>query len=219
MILIKFIKTLYYSLRYRDLNPPWLQQKLITEDRSPAEIADIIGCNVDLINEKIIEYGLNAKDDVFGIYTGRFHQLAKHRGVVALVKPFIKNIETTTDEIYTRTKSINSKIFKDILIDVQNVDRDGGKSSGAVLGYPRKAFYFLMTKFIICLYEFDVYYAERMDYILMEVLERKEEFYLSPITTNPENWYPTRTEGALQEYFVGRIFGNKDVELYQISKE
>ena len=165
-------------------------------------------------------FGLNTSDNLFGVYTGRFHVLAKHRGIIRIIKPFIKNIQTTTDEIYTQTSSINSRIFKEILKDVEEVDRDIQESSAKVLGFSRKFFYLLMAKFMICLYEYDTYYAERMDYILLKVLERREEFYISGITTNPVNWYPTRSQDVLQQYFIGRVFGkDSNAKVFRINKK
>jgi hypothetical protein len=221
MKLITKLSDKYYSLRYRELSDPaWLQQKFVNEKRSPDDIAGIIGCDVSVVNKKLVIFGLMATDTVFGVYTGRFHTLAKHKGIIKLMKPFIRNIETTTDEIYTRTASINSRIFKEILDDVEKVDRDVQDSSAKVLGFTRKYFYLLMAKFIICLYEFDTYYAERMDYILLRVLERKEEFYLSAITTNPGHWYPTRSQEALQQYFIGRVFGkDSNAMIFRVNKK
>ena len=220
MKLITTLSDIYYNLRYRKLSDPaWLQQKIVNEGRKPDEIAEIVGCDVDLINKKLGIFGLTATDRLFGVYTGRFHVLAKHKGIVKLIKPFIKNIQMTTDEIYTQTSSINSRIFKEILEDVDKVDRDIQESSAKVLGFSRKFFYILMAKFMICLYEYDTYYAERMDYILLRVLERKEEFYISAITINPEHWYPTRSEEALQQYFIGRVFGkDSNAKVFRINK-
>lgn len=56
---------------------------------------------------------------------------------------------------------------------------------------PRKALYLLAMKFFICLYEFDPYYAERIDYVLKRTLDHKDELYLDE-TANPQNWYPNR---------------------------
>lgn len=209
MNILNIPKNIYYRFKYPELNDyTWMQTKLKIENKTEQDCADILGCDLSLIIKKRDEYGLNLNDRVFNVYTGRFHALAKHRGIVALAKPFIKNIEKTVDEIYNRTTSINSRIFKEIITDMEKVDRDVEDSSAKVLGYGRKAFYLLMMKFVICLYEFDTYYAERIDYCLMLLLEKKEEIYLSPITTNPAHHYPTRTQEALQQYFMGRVFGN-----------
>lgn len=208
MNILSIPKNIYYRFKYPLLNDyTWLQTKLRIENKTLQECADILGCDVELIIKKRDKFGLNATDRVFNVYTGRFHQLAKHRGIVPIIKPFIKNIERSVDEIYGRTTSINSKIFKGIVADMEKVDRDVEDSAAKVLGYTRKNFYILMMKFIINLYEYDTYYAERMDYALMKLLDKKEEIYLSPITTNPEHWYPTRTQEALQQYFMGRVFG------------
>lgn len=221
MKLITKLSDIYYNLRYKELSDPaWMQQKFVNEKRTPDEIAAHVGCDVDLINKKLKVFGLTGSDKLFGVYTGRFHILAKHKGIVKLVKPFIKNIQTTTNEIYTQTSSINTRIFKEILEDVNKVDRDIQDSSAKVLGFSRKYFYLLMAKFMICLYEYDTYYAERMDYILLRILERKEEFYLSAITTNPEHWYPTRSQEALQQYFIGRVFGkDSNAKVFRINKK
>lgn len=209
MNILNIPKNLYYRFKYPELNNyTWIMQKLRIENKTPEEIAAILGCNIELIMKKRDEFGLSAPDRVFNVYTGRFHMLGKHRGIVALIKPFVKNIEKSVDEIYGRTTSINSRIFKEIVTDMEKVDRDVEDSSAMVLGYGRKAFYILMMKFVVCLYEYDTYYAERMDYALMQLLSRKEEIYLSPITTNPAHHYPTRTQDALQQYFMGRVFGN-----------
>ena len=221
MKLITKLSDTYYNLRYRELSDPaWMQQKYVNEKRSSEEIAKMVGCNVSLINKRIQSFGLTAKDSLFGVYTGRFHVLGKHKGIIKLIKPFIKNIETTTNEIYTQTSSINSKIFKEIIDDVEKVDHDGEKSSAKVLGFTRKYFYLLMAKFMVCLYEFDTYYAERMDYMLLKMLERGNEFYLSGITTNPDNWYPTRSQEVLQQYFIGRVFGqDSNATVFRVDKK
>lgn len=221
MKLITTLSDKYYNLRYQELNnPAWMQQKFVNEKRTPDEIAKIVGCDINLINKRLVAFGLTTKDKLFGVYTGRFHKLAKHKGVLKLIKPFIKNIQITTDEIYTQTSSINSRIFKEILEDVEKVDRDVQESGARVLGFSRKFFYLLMARFMICLYEYDTYYAERMDYILLKVLERKEEFYISAITTNPEHWYPTRSQEALQQYFIGRVFGkDSNATVFRVNKK
>jgi len=197
---------IYNRFRYPELyrNHTFLVTRFVHEGRSPEDIAKIVGCNVDLVNKRLLHYGVNNREYLMKVYTGRFHAIAKHMGFVKLVKPFIKNIETTTDEIYPRLTSINAKMFRDILDETHEECRDTGSSSGHVLGYPRKAFWYIIGKFVICLYDFDSYYAELFDRMIYKLMLRMDEVFLSSITCDPANHYPTRSKRMLSAYMITR---------------
>lgn len=197
---------IYNILKYPELfrDHTFLVTRFVHEGRTPEDIAKIVGCSVNLVNDRLLHYGVNNREYLMKVYTGRFHAIAKHMGFVKLVKPFIKNIETTTDEIYPRLTSINAKIFRDILDEVVDEDRDDGDSSGGVLGYSRKKFYHIIGKFVICLYDFDSYYAERIDRLIYKFMLRMDEVFLSSITCDPANHYPTRTSAMLSAYMITR---------------
>ena len=124
-----------------------------------------------------------------------------------IMKPAMKHIEETTEEIYCRTTSRNSALLKHIVAELEKSDQDMGESSGRMFGRTRKEFYILMMKFLICLYEYDTYYAERMDYVLKRVLQNQENIFLSDEMTDPNNWYPNRKHEVLLRYMQFRITG------------
>lgn len=196
------IKSFFARFDRRLNDPKWLSQKYHEENRSVQAIADIVGCDTELVQRKLQKLGLLGRDKILDVYTGRFHGFGK-KAVIILMKPHIKKVETTVDEIYTKTKSRNCKIFKEILSDMERLDKDTGSSSALSFGLTRKAFYILLAKFLICLYDYDTYYAERIDYILKETLKRKDEFYLDE-QSNPENWCPNRTHRMLTIYIFAR---------------
>lgn len=198
----KRIKGLIARWDRRLNDPEWLSQKFHSEHLSESEIADIIGCSPELVHEKLTKLFLTGADKIGAVYTGRFHVLAK-RAIVWFAKPYIKNIQQTVDEIYDKTKARNSNLFKDILVQMEQLDRDTGYSSAKDLGVTRKEFYILLAKFLICLYEYDTYYSERIDYILKEVIAKRDEFYLDEFA-NPENWSPNRNFKTLAKYIVAR---------------
>lgn len=187
-------------------NPAWLQQKHIYEGRSAESIAKELGVSTEFVDKKLVVFGLNAKDAIVGVYTGRWHSLAK-KGLMRVMKPAIRHIEETTDEVYCRTTSRNSTIFKHIISEMEDIDRDIGESSGRIFDRTRKQFYILMAKFMICLYEYDTYYAERMEYALKRILQNRENIYLSEEMLNPINWYPNRSHEVLLRYMQFRITG------------
>lgn len=187
-------------------NPAWLQQRHIYEGRSVEDIAKELNVSTEFIEKKINAFGLNAKDAIVGVYTGRWHSLAK-KGAMRIMKPAIKQIEETTEEVYCRTTSRNSALFKHILVELGDIDKDTGESSGRIFGKTRKQFYILMMKFMICLYEYDTYYAERMEYVLHRILQNQENIYISKEMSDPDNWYPNRSHEVLLRYMQFRITG------------
>lgn len=192
-----------------------LQLFFIHRKMSPEEIAIQMNWNVDKVKEKLIEYDIMREDGsvipstFLGVFTGRFHY-AKADLILA-----IKTIKQTekvvkrTDELYTQTKSINAKIMKEILAEMYAVDKDTVEmSAGTALGMTRRETWNAGAHFGIVLYDIDVIYAERIDYFLRRLIERKDEFYFDE-QSNPENWYPNRDNKMLNEHAVGRTYGKE----------
>lgn len=188
-------------------DPKWLETMLHQEHRSSEYIAKIIGCKTETVNKKISKLRVGSTDHWQGVYTGRFHGLAK-KSLIRILKPFIKDIEQTVDEIYDKTAFVNSKIFKDLIQTLVDNDDDTGNSSADILGLPRKDFYILMLKFVVCLYEYDSYYSERIDFVLKNAFERQNEFVIDD-QANPEYWYPHRDKNVFVNHIITRTLANK----------
>lgn len=183
------IKDLYYRFDARLNDPVWLTKKYRDEHMTEKDIAELIGCSEKLAHKRLHSLAVLNADQILDVHTGFFH-FAKEF-IMLLAKPYIKRIKQAVDTTYDRTKSRNAGIFKKIISDMERLDADDGFSSSKPLGMTRKAFYILAGKFLVCLYEYDIYYSERMDYVLKKVLEQKDSFYLD-LQANPENWYPHR---------------------------
>ncbi len=183
------IKDLYRQFDKRLNDPVWLTRTFRDEHKSMKEIASMIGCSEMLVNKKLESNGITMPDQILDVHTGSFH--FSKGFIVVLAKPYIKKIQRSVDTIYNKTKARNTGIFKNIIADMERLDDDNGTSSFVSLGYTRKALYLLAAKFLVCLYEYDTYYSERMDYVLKRILEQKEGFYLDA-QAEPENWYPHR---------------------------
>ena len=193
----------WHDLTSRCLNDPQeLKYLYVTRKQTVAQIAKTIGCSPQLVQKKLQTFGLTSKDEFFQVYTGRWHSLAK-RGLINAAKPHIKKIETTTNEIYPRTTSKNATVFKKILSEMQEADQDTLSSMGGILGMTRKATYMLIGKFAICLYDFDTYYAERMDYIIRRLFESGDLLYIDE-QSFPSNWYPNRNNETTGKYLINR---------------
>ncbi len=183
------IKDIYHWFDKRLNDPVWLTRTFRDQHKSMKEIASMIGCSEKLVNKKLESNGITMPDQILDVHTGSFH-FAK-RFVVIIAKPYIKKIQRSVDTIYNRTKARNTNIFKTIIADMERLDDDTGTSSFISLGYTRKALYLLAARFLVCLYEYDTYYSERMDYVLKRVVEKKDELYFDA-QANPESWYPHR---------------------------
>lgn len=192
-----------------------LQLFFIHRKMSPEEIALQMKWNIDKVKEKLIEYDIMREDGsvipgtFLGVFTGRFHYAkADLISAIKTIKRTEKVIKRT-DELYTQTKSINAKIMKEILAEMYAVDKDTDEvSAGTALGMTRRETWNAGAHFGIVLYDIDIVYAERIDYFLKKIIERRDEFYFDA-QSNPENWYPTRDNKILSEYVVGRTFGKE----------
>lgn len=195
-----------------------LQLFFIHRKMSPEEIAHKMNWNIDETKKKLIEYDIMKKDGsvipgtFLGVFTGRFHYAKAD--LISTIKT-IKRTEKVvkrTDELYTQTKSINAKIMKEILAEMYAVDKDTDEmSAGAALGMTRRETWNAGAHFGIVLYDIDMVYAERIDYFLKKIIERRDEFYFDA-QSDPENWYPNRDNKILNEYAVGRVFGKEALE-------
>ena len=115
-------------------------------------------------------------DEIMGIKTGWFHYSKSFIGT--LIKPLMPKIQKGTDSVYDKTKSVNAKLFKEIIAELEEKDEDTGGSTGTIAGYTRKQFYILIAKFFVCLYEYDIFYAERIDFVLARLFEQGDRIYL-----------------------------------------
>lgn len=195
-----------------------LQLLFIHRKATPEEIAKQLNSNVEDIKEKLIAYDLMKPDGkvkpgtFLGIFTGRFHYAKAD--LIAAIKAVRQTgkVIKRTDEIYTQTKSINARILKEIVAEMDEADNDTDEfSAGAALGMTRKETWQAGAHFGIVLYDIDMVYAERIDYLLKRIIERGGEFYFNA-QSDPENWYPTRDNKIFSEYIVGRTFGGEMLE-------
>ena len=195
-----------------------LQLFFIHRKMSPEEIAYKMNWDIDKTKKKLIEYDIMREDGsvipgtFLGVFTGRFHYAkADLISAIKTIKKTEKVIKRT-DELYTQTKSVNAGIVKEILAEMYAVDKDTDEmSAGAALGMTRRETWNAGAHFGIVLYDIDVVYAERIDYLLKKIIERKDEFYFD-VQSDPENWYPNRDNKILNEYAVGRVFGKEALE-------
>ena len=195
------LKDLKHLLDPRLNDPLWLYQRYHAEEKTAEEISKIIGCSPQLVVKKLKKLGIT-HDELNGVYTGRFHTIGK-TALIFLMKPYLKKINDTINEIYDKTRSRNALIFKNILTEMEKHDQDKEGSSGIKIGLGRKQLYLTLSKFILCLYEYDTYYAERIDWVLREIIKHKDEFYFDE-QSNPENWYPNRNRTTLAKYIFAR---------------
>ena len=188
-----------FSRRIND--PVWLYEQFHTEGKTVDEIASLLNVPTSSVSCKLRRFGIT-HDELNGVYTGRFHVIAKGAFMFAL-RFGIRHINRCIDEIYDKISSRNGRIFKKLVADMERADRDTAGSSGRFVGLSRKQLYITLAKFIVCLYEYDTYYAERMDWILKEVLAHKDEFYLDS-QSDPENWHPNRDVATFMRYLSCR---------------
>ena len=191
-----------------------LLQLLFIHRKAPlGDIAKYLNCTVAQVKTKLIKYDMMRPDGTvtpgtfLGIFTGRFHYAKAD--LIAAIKT-IKRTEKVvkrTNELYTQTKSVNARILKEILAEMDKADDDTDEfSAGAALGMTRKETWQAGAHFGIVLYDIDMVYAERIDYLLKRIIERSGEFYFDA-QSDPENWYPHRNEKVFNEHIAGRTFG------------
>lgn len=201
----------HYFLNKKLNKGHWLTIQIYDKGRSHADIANEIGCSVKCVDKKVTKRRKNGQvspDIIAGVRTGKFHIVTKS-SLVFIFRLFKHKITDPIDELYPQIKSKNAKIFAKILLEMEQKDKDTQNSSGLKAGLSRKELYLLAGKFIIVLYEYDSYYAERMDYFLKHILEHCGTFYLDELA-DPENWYPNRTALLATKYFAMRNFEDND---------
>jgi len=195
-----------------------LQLWYIHRKASPEDIAKMLNCSVEDVKRKLINYDMMRPDGTptpgtfLGVFTGRFHYAKAD--LIAAIKSIrrTEKVVKRTDELYTQTKSVNARILKEILAEMDEADDDTDEfSAGAVLGMTRKETWLAGAHFGIVLYDIDIVYAERMDHLLKCIIERGGEFYFND-QCKPENWYPHRDNKVFSEYIVGRTFGAPMIE-------
>lgn len=195
-----------------------LQLLFIHRRMSPKGIAHYLRKDLDEITQKLIDYdimlpnGNQVPGTFMGMFTGRLHY-AKADLIAALssIKQ-TKKVLNRTDELYAQNVSINAKIIKQILLEMESQDRDSEElSAGAALGMTRKETWVKGAHFGVVMHDIDMVYSERIDYLLKRIIERKDEFYFDD-HSNPENWYPHRTEPMFSEYVYGRTYGKEELE-------
>lgn len=194
----------YHQLFNKRLNDPvWLIDQV--PSASAKQIAETLGCSEQLVRKKINKV-FETPDRVFSTYTGFFHN--SKWLIYPLIRKPLKKIQQGIDSVYPKTKSRNATIFKDLILELEIFDDDKGDGNFIMhhvrlLGMSRKAMYLLMLKFLVCLYEYDNYYAERADYFLKRVLDRQAEIYLDE-QAKPENWHPHRNIRVSGRYMILR---------------
>lgn len=194
---------LYHTFDRRLNNPVWLCDRLGMGNEN--DIAHEIGCSANLVRRKVADLNIKVSmDRIFDVHTGYFHWCK--RFFMPLLKTHIKKIQSGVDSVYSKTKSQNSEIFKKIIEDMDMLDDDTEKSTFGNTGMTRKEAYLLLMKFVVCLYEYDMYYAERIDYILKRLREEQSELYSDTIGDigNPKAWYPHRPTRAAYLYMKHR---------------
>lgn len=147
------------------------------------------------------------QDEILGVETKVFHYSKSIIGLI--VKPLMPKIQKGTDSVYDKTKSVNAKLFKEIIAELEEKDKDVGGSTGSIAGYTRKQFYILIAKFFVCLYEYDIFYSERIDFVIARLFEQGDRIYLDE-QRNPLNWYPNRNTQLLTVHVLRR---NGDIEI------
>lgn len=195
-----------------------LQLLFIHRRLSPKGIAHYLNKPEEEITKKLIDSdimlpnGMKVPGTFMGMFTGRFH-FAKADLIAALssIKQ-TKKVLNRTDELYAQNVSINAKIIKQILLEMETQDQDSEElSAGAALGMTRKETWMKGAHFGVVLHDVDMVYAERIDYLLRRIIERQDEFYFDE-HSNPENWYPHRSEPLFSEYVYGRTYGKEALE-------
>ena len=217
-MMLNFFKNRYHYFFSKKLNKGhWLTTQIHDLKRSNSDIAKEIGCSEKYVKMKVakrIKKGEISKDVINGVHTCEFHLITKSK-IVIIFKLFKNKITKPIDELYPQIKSRNAKIFAKILLEIDQKDKDTQGSTGIKVGLNinRKDLYLLAGKFIIVLYEFDSYYAERMDYLLKRILEHNGTFYFDELA-NPDNWYPNRSGMLAALYFTRRNLDDDIITMY-----
>jgi len=203
---LSILKDAYYYYFNENLNKGyWLNQQTYGLKRSSSDIANEIGCSENCLIRKIKtrrKKGHLSNDIINRVHTSHFHNITKYK-LMFIFKLFYNKINDPIDELYPKVKSRNGKIFKKIILEMENQDKDTGISAARHLNLTRKTFYLLAARFVVVLYEFDSYYAERMDYFLKRTCEMHNKFYFDDLA-NPVNWYPNRSGLHTAMYFALR---------------
>ena len=109
-------------------------------------------------------------------------------------------------------------MFKAIIEEMDEMDKDTGLNMAKRLHLTRKQFYLLVARFTIVLYEFDSYYAERIDFILDKVTKQHDKFYIDELA-NPINWAPNRSAFVASQYFALRNYDdNRKLVAFYVTK-
>lgn len=178
----------------------WLHQKFHTEQHTIKEIADIIGCSSETVQNKLQKHNLLGRDKILNVYTGRFHS-SKHLIMKLLKKRYLGKIEQSIDEVYPRIETHNAIILNEIFTSMIALDDDVGTSAGGALGMTRKETYTLAGKFGICLFDYDSCYEEMGNWFLQEIIRRRDEFVFDDACL-PENWAPHRDGRIFAQHFM-----------------
>ena len=201
-----------------------LLQLLYIHRKAPLkDIAKYLNCSVESVKEKLIKYDMmqpNGKvtpGTFIGVFTGRFHYAKADLIAAISAISRVNKVVKRTDEIYMQTKSVNARILKDIIDEMNELDDDRDElSAGAALGMTRKETWQAGAHFGIALYDVDMLYSERIDYLIKRIIERRGEFYFDQ-HSDPKNWYPHRDKKLFNEYIVGRTFGAKALREFKES--
>lgn len=216
------LKDIYYYFFNKKLQDHiWLNHQICHLHNTPSDIIKLAGCSHKSLKWKETHFrkkGLIMKDELGGIHTGTFHAVGK-KLVILILQPFIPKITKIVNQYYPKVKSRNARIFSTIINEMESVDRDEGSSMAKRLKLTRKQFYLLAAKFTIVLYEFDSYYAERMDFILKRVTEQHDKFYLDELA-NPKYWAPYRPMFLGAKYFAMRVTDtNVQPQVFYVTKD
>ena len=195
-----------------------LQLWFIYRKATPEEIALQMNLTVDQVKSKLFEYGITAQagtlinETYMGIFTGRLHMAKADLISLLNTRKRATKVITRTEEVYAQTASINARIIKEILLEMETQDRDSEEfSAGAALGLTRKNTWLAAAKFGTTLYDIDTVYAERIDFMVKQIITRQDEFYFDE-QSNPENWYPHRKDNIFAKYIFGRSYGKDKVD-------
>lgn len=202
-MILKDIYDYYFNKKLKD--HVWLNHQMYHLHKTSDEIANLSNCSIRSLKWKEAHFrkkGLIIRDELKGIQTGPFHAVAK-KFIIIIIQPFIPKITKHVNKLYPQVKSRNGRIFKEIIEEMDEKDRDKGLNMAQRLHLTRKQFYLLAARFTIVLYEFDSYYAERIDFILKKITEQHDKFYIDELA-DPQYWAPYRPRFLMAKYFAMR---------------
>ena len=218
-MILKDIYDYFFNKKLQD--HIWLNHQTYHLHIGNDKIAELAGCSIKSLNWKTAHFrkkGLIMKDELGGIPTGQFHAVAK-KFFVIIIQPFIPKITKHVDALYPKVKSRNGRMFKKIIEEMDEKDRDTGLNMAQRLHLTRKQFYLLAARFTVVLYEFDSYYAERIDFILDKITKQHDKFYIDELA-DPQYWAPYRPRFLMAKYFAMRNSDtNKTPVIMYISKD